>query len=138
MKPGVEQAIHELREGLPDNDVRIQNDGDGGAFVIVDGVEIGSNFAPALSWVGFQITFPYPDVDVYPHFLDPTIRYVGAGPAPNEHPEGNLPVAMTRGAMMPGFDCPSVQVSRRSNRRDAMTDTALQKLLRVLGFLRSR
>jgi len=39
---------------------------------------------------------------------------------------------------MPGFELPAIQVSRRSNHRRAETDSALQKLLRILEFLRSR
>jgi len=45
---------------------------------------------------------------------------------------------MTRGAMMPGFEMPAIQVSRRSQRRNAATDSALQKLFRVIEFLKSR
>jgi hypothetical protein len=39
---------------------------------------------------------------------------------------------------MPGFDLPAIQVSRRSNHRNADTDTAVQKLLRITDFLRTR
>jgi len=106
--------------------------------ILVDGMDIGENFAPAITWVGFQITWPYPDADVYPHFVDPNLRYVGEKAAPNQYPEENLPVSMTRGAMMPGFEMPAIQVSRRSQRRNAATDSALQKLFRVIEFLKSR
>jgi len=138
MKAEVEQGIDELRRGLPGHDVRVEEDADGGAFVVVDSLCIGTAFEPALSWIGFHITFPYPDVDVYPHFIDPSVTYTGTGPAPNQHPDGNLPTSLTRGATMPGFEIAAIQVSRRSNRRDADTDTALNKLLRVLEFLRTR
>jgi hypothetical protein len=138
VKPEVAKAVEELIAGAPGSGVRSKEDPDGGAFVIVDGVNIGVGFDPASSWVGFHIGWPYPDADVYPHFIDPAVRYVGDGPAPNEHPDGALPTSMSRGALMPGFELPSVQVSRRSNRRNAGTDTALCKLLRVIEFLRSR
>lgn len=138
MKPDVAKAIEEIREGFPSNTVRVNEDPDGGARIIVDGLDIGQGFIPAVSWIGFHITFPYPDADVYPHFLDAAVRYVGSGETPNQSPHGDLPAAMTRGAMMPGFELPAIQVSRRSNRRNSETDTALQKLLRVLEFLRSR
>jgi hypothetical protein len=138
MKREVDRAIEALRRGLPGHQIRALPDPDGGAFVIVDDVEIGDGFSPARSWIGFHITFACPEPDVYPHFIDPGVRYVGAGPAPNQHPEGNLPTAMSRGATMPGFELPAIQVSRRSNRRNAATDTPLQKLLRVAEFLRTR
>ena len=138
MKPAVEKAIADLGSGLPGHAVRVQEDPDGGAFVIVDGVDIGASFAPSVSWIGFQITWACPDPDVYPHFIDPGIRYVGTGEAPNKYPEGDLPTAMTRGAQMPGFNLPAIQVSRRSNHHVAETDSPLRKLLRVTEFLTTR
>lgn len=138
MKAEVEKALHELASGLPDVKVESKEDPDGGAYVLVDGIDIGPSFEPASSWIAFHLTFSYPDADVYPHFIDPKVRYVGTGAAPNAHPEGNLPTSMTRGATAPGFERPAIQVSRRSNRRNAETDSALQKLLRIVRFLRSR
>jgi hypothetical protein len=138
MKPAVEAAIAEVRAGLPDQAVRVKPDSDGGAYIIVDGLTIGDCFAPPASWIGFQVTWTCPDADTYPHFIDPAVRYIGQGEAPNQYPEGNLPTSMTRNATMPGFDLPAIQVSRRSNHRDATTDGPLQKLLRVIQFLVSR
>jgi hypothetical protein len=138
MKPDVARAVEELREGFPGHDMHVTEDADGGAVVIVDSIEIGDSFAPSAAWIGFHITWPYPDSDVYPHFIDPNVRYVGGRDAPNKHADGDLPTSMTRGAALPGFDIPAIQVSRRSNRRNPTTDSALQKLLRVIEFLRSR
>lgn len=105
---------------------------------MADSVDIGVGFAPSVSWIGFQMTWAYPDSDVYPYFIDSAVRYVGYGETPVQHPDGNLPTAMSRGAMMPGFNLPAIQVSQRSNRRNATTDTALHKLLRVIEFLGTR
>ena len=113
-------------------------DPDGGSFVIVDDVDIGAGFSPTISWIGFHITWTCPDADVYPHFIDASVQYVGTNAAPNPHPAGALPTSLTRGHEMPGFQLPAIQVSRRSNRRNAETDTALCKLLRVVEFLRTR
>src|SRR5689334_5521934 len=134
----VEASLLELRAGMAGHGVRVLEDGSGGAYVIVDDVEIGENFAPHCSWIGFHVTFAE-DADVYPHFIDPTVRYVGASEsAPNQHADGNLPAAMGRGHQMPGFNLAAIQVSRRSNHRDGDTDSPLMKLLRVIEFLRSR
>jgi len=138
VKATVERAVAEIRDGLPGLDVVVKEDGEGGAFVMVNGVRIGDGFAPTSSWIGFHITFPYPDADVYPHFIDAAVKYVGNGEAPNAHQDGNLPTALSRGATMPGFDRPAIQISRRSNRRDPETDSALLKLIRIVEFLRSR
>ena len=138
MKPAVEAAIGEIRDGLPRHEVRVKPDSDGGAYIVVAGLDIGDCFAPPESWIGFQIAWMCPEADTYPHFIDPAVRYIGQREAPNQYPEGNLPKSMTRNATMPGFDLTAIQVSRRSNRRNAETDSPLQKLLRVIQFLGSR
>lgn len=138
MKPAVQQAVGQLVEGLPDANVTAEDDPDGGAYVLVEDIDLGPAFAPRRSWIAFQITWTYPEADVYPHFIDAKVKYVGEGPTPNQHPDGNLPTSMTRAGTAPGFEKPAIQVSRRSNRRNPKTDSALAKLLRVLEFLRSR
>ena len=138
MKAEVGEALAELVSGFPGHSVRHREDAEGGAYVVVEGLFIGENFSPSVTWVGFHITWAYPDADVYPLFIEAAVQYSGQRQRPNKHPEGDLPSAVSRGGHMPGFDLPAVQVSRRSNRRDAETDSALQKVLRVLAFLRSR
>jgi hypothetical protein len=138
MKPAVEGAIAQLRAAFPCHDVKVLADADGGAYVIVEAVDIGAGFAPRVTWIGFQITWLCPDPDVYPHFIDQNIKYIGDGLAPVQHPEGNLPTAMSRGAQMPGFDLPAIQVSRKSNHHDPKTDSPLTKLWRVVDFLEDR
>jgi hypothetical protein len=133
----VETSLNALREGMAGHVVRVQEDGSGGAYVIVDDIEIGDRYAPTRAWIGFHVTYAE-DADVYPHFIDPGVRYVGPGPAPNEHPDGNLPTAMSRGQTMPGFNLAAIQVSRRSNQRNGDTDSPLMKLLRVIEFVRTR
>jgi hypothetical protein len=138
MKREVAEAIEEITRARVGTEVESLRDPDGGAFVLVRGIDIGGSFAPSTTWIAFQITWAYPDADCYPHFIAPEVQYVGTGPAPNQHPAGNLPTAMSRGARAPGFDLAAIQVSRRSNRRNGETDSALQKLLRIIEFLRSR
>lgn len=138
MKAEVDAAIEQLKGAGIGTGVQVKEDSDGGAYVIVDDVPIGNSFDPETSWVGFHIVWSYPDADVYPHFADPGLRYVGTGATTNEHADGNLPAAVSRSATMPGFELPAIQISRQSRHRDPETDTALQKLLRVIDFLRTR
>jgi hypothetical protein len=133
----VETGLSMLRDGMAGHGVQVKDDGSGGAFVIVEDIDIGDHFAPTRSWIGFHATWAE-DADVYPHYIDPEMRYVGSGAAPNEFPEGNLPSAMSRNAQMPGFERPAIQISRRSNHRNAETDSPLMKLLRIIDFLRTR
>lgn len=138
MKAEVEQAIDQIKSAGVGTGVQSVPDADGGAYVLVDGIDIGAAFSPSVTWLGFQITWSYPDADCYPHFIDAGVKYVASGATPNQHVDGDLPTAMSRGALMPGFDRPAIQISRRSNRRVAETDSALQKLLRIIDFVRSR
>jgi hypothetical protein len=138
MKSSIAAAIDEVKEAFPDAEVSAIEDGDGGAFVMVEPVSIGSTFSPTSTWIGFHVTFAYPEADVYPHLISADVKYVGDGPAPNEHPDGNLPTPLSRGATMSGFDKPAVQISRRTKSVDPETSTALHKLRRVLEFLRTR
>src|SRR4051794_16968893 len=102
MKEKVEQAIAELGAAGLGSAIEIKEDPDGGAYVILEGLKIGEVWNPIESWIGFHITFPYPDADVYPHFTAAGLRYIGEGETPNQSPDGDLPMAMTRGATMPG------------------------------------
>lgn len=134
----VETSLKDIRLGMAGHGVRVQEDGSGGAYVIVDDVDIGDHFAPSRSWIGFHLTFAE-DADVYPHFIDPDVRYLGPPEsAPNQHPDGGLPTSMTRGHEMPGVKLAAIQVSRRSNNRNGDTDSPLMKLLRVIEFLKAR
>jgi len=138
VKSEVGAALAELRDSFSDAEVSVIEDSDGGTFVMVEPVFIGSTFSPSSTWIGFHITFPYPEADVYPHFIGAEVKYVGDGPAPNQHPDGNLPTALSRGQMMPGFEKPAIQISRRTKSVDPETSTAAHKLRRILEFLRTR
>lgn len=127
MTPDVERAIVEIRRTFPDNAIEVQPDSDGGAYIIVQNLEIGEQYTPSISWLGFQITFQYPHADVYPHYIDGNVRRVdgqphGAGLQASQSWQG-------RNAMM---------VSRRSNRWNAAIDTAAAKLTKVLIWLKSQ
>jgi hypothetical protein len=137
MKAAVATALKELAEGFPEATVTHQEDDDGGAYVIVDPVDIGPRYEPRSTWIGFHISFAYPEADVYPHFIDGAIQYIGASETPNQSPEGNLPVALSRGRM-PGFDRPAIQISRRTKSPDAQTYSALYKLHRVIDLLKRK
>jgi hypothetical protein len=137
MKPDVLEAVAEIERAAIGSGVRYEPDPDGGAYVIIDGVDLGESFDPPTTWLGFHIVWTYPEDDVYPYFIGSELKYVGSEPTPNQSPDRNLPVPLVRGQEMPGFKLTAIQVSRRSNRRNAETDSALLKTIRVLEFLRS-
>ena len=126
MTPEVEAALEEIRRGLPDNAVAARDDGEGGAYVSVDGVAIGPPWAQTTTWVGFRIPFSYPYADVYPHFVRGDLSRADNG-------------ALGEALSATTFDGRSaIQISRRSNHRDPGVETALLKLLKVIDWLRHR
>jgi hypothetical protein len=135
MVAAVEEALAELADGAPGEAVQFSEDADGGAFVWIDAVPLGASFSPARSWIAFHITSLYPEADVYPHFISADVVHVAGGPE-GATPQG-LPPAMARGVFVVlGEDgVPAIQISRSSPRRDSETDSALQKLLRVIAWL---
>lgn len=127
MTPDVERAISEIQQAFPGNTVEIQPDPNGGAYITVQDLALGDQYTPSKSWVGFQITFQYPHADVYPHYINGTVRRVdgqayGAG--------------MQLSQSWQGRD--AVMVSRRSNRWNAAVDTAAMKLAKILTWIRSQ
>jgi len=128
MTPEVEQAITQIKEAFPNHPVDVEPEGQGGAYITVNNVQIGEQYMPSTSWIGFLITFQYPHADVYPHFIDGGIRRVNGGLI-----NGN------------GFSAPSnwqnrsaIQISRRSNRLNPAIDTAATKLAKVISWLKTQ
>jgi hypothetical protein len=121
----IAEAIEEIRETFAESTVTVEGDGSGGAWVVIDPVPLSEIFVQDSTWVAFQITFPYPDADVYPHFVWPDLRRTD-GTA--------LGAGFTVSQWGPTGD-PGMQLSRRSNRLDPAIDTAATKALKVLKWL---
>jgi hypothetical protein len=126
MNEAVEKALQEIRTAHPDNRVDAQDDGQGGAWVLVEDLSLGDLYDPNTSWVGFRITFQYPYADVYPHFVRSDLKRRDGRP---------LGDGITNGHTHQGRA--ALQLSRRSNRLNPKTDTALLKLLKVIQWLKT-
>lgn len=121
----LEEALEELRQTFPEAAVTYDLDTQGNAWVTLDPVPLGPAYIQTTSWMVFQITFAYPEADVYPHFVRPDLqRKDGAA-----HGEG-----FSAGAFGPD-SVPATQLSRRSNRLNPAVDTAATKALKVLRWL---
>ena len=124
MTPEVLKAVQDLRAVFPDATIEAEDDGQGGAYVEVEPVDLGDTYNPARTWCGFHITFQYPRSDVYPHFLGGEVRRVdncGFGQGVTQ--------GQWRGRQ-------ALQLSRRSNRLDPNVDTAATKLAKVVAWFR--
>lgn len=129
MNSAVAAAISQVARAFPDSGTSHLDDGQGGAFVIIDALDLGPAFTPRITWVGFAIPPLYPRADVYPHYVRPDLART----------DGSiLTVPLNPGQMMPGFNRPATMVSRRSNRWDPARDTAVLKLHRVLLWFRQQ
>ena len=120
--PEVAQALEDLETAYPGG-VTCVEDGVGGAPVTIDPVLVGAPYVQESTWVGFHVTHVYPQADVYPHHVRADLARL----------DGQGLGAATSSSSFQGR--PSQQLSRRSNRRNAASDTALLKLERVMQWL---
>lgn len=121
--PEVQAAIVEIAAAYPN--VNAHPDGDGGAHVVVQDVPLGPAYAQRKTWVGFHITYAYPQADVYPHFVRADLSRVDGGALGNGTSGGQF-----RGQA-------AIQLSRRSTRLNPAVQTALLKLQKVIQWLNS-
>lgn len=124
MNETVQQAVDEIRQAYADKHVEVQDDGQGGAHVVVEGIDVGDLYEPRVTWIGFRITFQYPNADVYPHFVRSDLL------RKDRRPLGD---GISGGHTFMGR--PALQISRRSNRLNPAMDTARLKLAKVLQWL---
>ena len=127
MKKAVREAIAELERGLPDATVTHKDDGEGGAYVIVDPVDLGDHYTEEtrLTWIGFRILFNYPFADLYPHHVRGDLARTDG----NAHSTG-----MSASQFMAFEKVSSVQLSRRTPETGWARQTARLKLLKVIDW----
>lgn len=125
MKQDVANAIAELKRAFPSSEVTSREDGNGGAYVVVEEVEIGQRYQPRSTWLGGHIPGLYPYADIYPLFMGDDVRR--ADGVAFEAP-------VTPGATF--LDRPALQISRRNNHTQHFPQTAVAKFLKVLHFMK--
>lgn len=126
MTPSVVAAIEALKKAFPNASVSVlAEDGNGGAHVVLDGIELGPKFAPTKTWLGAQLPANLPYADVYPLFMAPEVRRADGG-------------GLNDGALQPVSwqSRQAIQVSRRNNRM-ACGQSAVAKFVKVIEFVRS-
>ncbi len=124
--PPVLAAIDDVRRSFADDPVTAWPDGQGGALVVMEEVDLGPTWTPGRAWLGFAISYLHPEADCYPHYLAAEVcRSDGVPLAVPFHP----------GQVF--TEVPAVMVSRRSPRRSAALDTPARKTLSVLTYIRT-
>lgn len=124
MKIEVSNAIFELQRAFPSSSIKVDEDGQGGAYFTLEGIDLGERFSPRQTWLGAHIPAQYPYADIYPLFLDPAVQRTDGLP---------FEVPITHGAQFNGRS--AIQISRRNNHAHTHPQTAVSKMLKVLDFL---
>lgn len=124
MRTEVNQAIEELKRQFSGSTIAVTEDGQGGAFVIVEPVLLGTRFKPETSWMGAQITSQYPYADIYPVFIGSEVARADGAP---------FVAPVTPGANFQGRQ--ALQISRRNNAIGQAPQTAVAKFLKILDYL---
>ena len=124
MKVEVSTAIEELKRQFSESTFTFREDGQGGAYVVIESVPLGPRYRPSNTWLGFQIPAQYPYADIYPIFIGADVVRADAVPfsapvTPGHHFEGK----------------PAIQISRRNGAAGTGLQKATSKLLKVLDFL---
>ena len=126
MNEAVTTTLTGLRQAYPDASVTVTEDGQGGAYVVVEPVDPGPLYKERETWIGFHLAPTYPYADVYPHYVRPDLKRLDGRPCVN---------AVTGIQLVEWRSHPALQLSRVSRQPDVRPDKALTKLERVLDWL---
>jgi hypothetical protein len=124
MTPSVKLALEGLSKAFPKAAVNVlSEDGNGGAYVVVDGIDLGDKFKPSTTWLGAQLPASLPYADVYPLFIGADVKRADGSPL-----SGPL-------SPLSWQNRPAIQVSRRNNRLGS-GQSAVAKFVKVIEFVK--
>jgi hypothetical protein len=131
LKAAVEHAIASITAAYGQDQIHIVPDGQGGAWVEISAVDLGSSYAQETTFVIFLLPFNLPGADIYPIFVrDDLARRDSAALGDGlQHTTLSWPGQPSQR--------PVVQISRRTRREAFTSQTAAQKVEKVLEWLRN-
>ncbi len=124
MKVEVSTGIDELKRQFSSSSFAVREDGQGGAYVLIEPVALGPKYRPEVTWVGFQIPAQYPYADIYPVFIGGDVARADGHP---------FVAPVTPGHQFEGRS--AIQISRRNSAAQSGTQKAAGKILKILDFL---
>ncbi len=125
MTPSVAAALDGLKKAFPSTIVTVlAEDDNGGAYVLMDGIDLGPKFNTAKTWFGAQLPASLPYADIYPLFMGSEVKR-----ADGVALTGPLSAVIWQGRQ-------AIQISRRNNRMSC-AQPAVAKFLKVIDFVRS-
>ena len=132
LKSAVEAALAGLTAAYGEAQVLVVPDGQGGAWVEIREVELGSTYVQPATFVVFLLPFNLPGADIYPVFVrDDLARRDGA-------PLGDGLQRTTLSWPGQPAQRPVIQISRRTRDGAFTSQTAVQKVEKVLEWLRNK
>jgi hypothetical protein len=132
MKETVQAAVTPITEAYGAEKVRVVPDDQGGAWIEISDVELGDPYEQDTTFVICLLPFNLPGADVYPLFVRHDLtRHDGNGLGDG--------FAMTE-VNWPGDPQPRpvTQLSRRTRRSEFTMQTPVQKIDKVLDWVRTR
>ncbi len=132
VKSAVRDAVAGLRAQYGEDHVREIPDGQGGAWVEIDELELGDAYVQGATFLLCLLPFNLPNADVYPTYVRHDLARADGQPLG----EG---FQVTQ-VQLPGVGQPRpvVQVSRRTREGLFVQQTPSQKIEKVLVWIRSR
>lgn len=132
MKDAVQAAVAAITEAYGAEKVRVVPDDQGGAWIEIADVELGDSYAQDTTFVICLLPFNLPGADVYPLFVRHDLTRLDG----NGLGEGFAATQVNwPGEPQPR---PATQVSRRTRRSEFTLQTPLQKIEKVLDWVRTR
>lgn len=124
MNVEVSTSIEELKRQFTDSSFTTREDGQGGAYVIMEPLSLGILYEPDLTWMGFHITAQYPYADIYPVFIGSEVKRLDGVPFKAPVTEGH------------NFEERSaIQISRRNGSAASGLQKATTKILKIIDFM---
>jgi hypothetical protein len=117
LSAAIAAAVAELERDF--GSVAVEPDGEGGAFVRVEDVDVGEGWVPRLVPIEFQVQYNYPFAAIYPYYTVPEIRRANGSGWPS-----GLQRVDWRGRQV-------AQISLRSPRWQPNIETAASNLAQV-------
>ena len=101
----MQEAIDDLEKAFPGSKCMIREDGQGGAFVILEPISLYGRFEAHTTWLGFKIPFQYPHADIYPLFIGSEIPVTsGQGIQTGQSFEERQAIQLSRRSKNPAQD----------------------------------
>jgi hypothetical protein len=131
LKGSVLEAIEQIEQAYPSLPLKVVPDGQGGAWVELTDVPLGTAWQQSTTFLIFLLPFNLPACDIYPMFVRPDLQRSGHG-------------GLVEGLAVTQLSWPGdpsqrdvVQVSRRT-RGSFAAQTAPQKVEKVMDWVRSQ